>query len=206
MRSHLIWRWEIWWWSSTQSDHSVAVELNVIFLRWWWRFKSHVSLCETEKKMREGEGDWGREEWGRGSVEWKIWEMREERESVRYLRDREFFYFININGQLVGQVGNPSDKIWKIQYPSENLKNNKILIHIRPNMARERTDERSVRVVLSDRSGLTVFCPPLVAISNQSTVRVWLRANNIFKLEKVHNYFSINLFYEFGYIKIMSKY
>uniref|UniRef100_A0A2N9EFG4 Reverse transcriptase Ty1/copia-type domain-containing protein n=1 Tax=Fagus sylvatica TaxID=28930 RepID=A0A2N9EFG4_FAGSY len=37
VRSHLIWRW-----SSTQSDHGVAVELNVIFLRRQWKFKSHV--------------------------------------------------------------------------------------------------------------------------------------------------------------------
>jgi hypothetical protein len=40
-----------------RSDHGVVVELDVIFLRRQWRFKSHVSLCETEKKMREGEGD-----------------------------------------------------------------------------------------------------------------------------------------------------
>jgi hypothetical protein len=38
------------------------MELDMIYLRRQWRFTSQVSFCETEKKMREGEGNGGREE------------------------------------------------------------------------------------------------------------------------------------------------
>jgi hypothetical protein len=40
----------------------LAIELDVIYLCWRWSSTSQVSFCETEKKMREGEGDGGREE------------------------------------------------------------------------------------------------------------------------------------------------
>jgi hypothetical protein len=46
----------------------VAVELDVMCgggdrtMIYQWRFTTEVSFCETEKKMREGEGDGGREE------------------------------------------------------------------------------------------------------------------------------------------------
>ena len=45
-----------------------------------WRFK--VSFCETEKKMGEGEGDGGREDWGRGKKN----EKDERRERVNEIR------------------------------------------------------------------------------------------------------------------------
>ncbi len=44
---------------------------------------------------------------------------------------------------MVGRVGWIPDKIFQIRYPSENPKNNKILIHIHPNMAHGRKDGRS---------------------------------------------------------------
>ena len=87
-------------------------------------------------------------------------EKDERRERVSELR--VFFYFINIKG-LVGRAGGyPPDQICEIRYPSENSKNKKILIHIRPNMACGRAGGRSVRAVLSGGSGLTGFCPPLL--------------------------------------------
>jgi hypothetical protein len=60
-------------------------------------------------------------------------EKDERRERVSEMK--VFFYFINIKG-LVGRAGGyPPDKICEIRYPSENLKNKKILINICPNMA-----------------------------------------------------------------------
>ena len=44
----------------------MAVEINGVAVeigpRRRWRFTIEVFFCETEKKMREGEGDGGREE------------------------------------------------------------------------------------------------------------------------------------------------
>ena len=86
-------------------------------------------------------------------------EKEERRERVSEMR--VFFYFINIKG-LVGRAGGyPPDQICEIRYPSENPKNKKILIHIRPNRACGRAGGRSVRAVLSGGSGLTGFFPPL---------------------------------------------
>ena len=71
------------------------------------------------------------------------------------------FIFINIKW-LIGQAGRV-DTRQNMRHPLSvrNPKKNKILIHIRPNMARGRTDGRAGRPVLTDRSGLVDICPPL---------------------------------------------
>ena len=98
-----------------------------------------------------------------------------------------FFYFINIKG-LVGRAGGyPPDKICEIRYPSENPKNKKILIHIRPNMACGRAGGRSFRAVLSGGSGLTGFCPPLAQVIYWKLFRVFQWARLIGLINQIIN-------------------
>jgi hypothetical protein len=66
---------------------------------------------------------------------------------------------------MVGRVGWIPEKICQIHYPSENPKNNKIHIHIRPKMARGRMDGRSGRAVLADGSVLAGICPPIGVVT-----------------------------------------
>ena len=109
MRSHLIWNLYV-------AVRDLALELNAIGPRCGSGAQRDLSspvveiqiscffLWNWKENEREREGDWGRVEWGRGSVEWKIWEMREsqwknmkkmrkERESVRYMKEERVFLF-----------------------------------------------------------------------------------------------------------------
>ena len=65
-------------------------------------FTTEVSFCETEKKMREGKGDGGREEWGRGGKNEK--KMRGERISELYesfVKSKELAgYWSGISGRV----------------------------------------------------------------------------------------------------------
>ena len=95
------------------------MELDVISLRQWWSLmRSPFAEGETEKKMREGEGDWDQEEWGvketrfpwRWSFrilkierwemresQWKKWEKKEEEslvKNIKYERWENLFYFM----------------------------------------------------------------------------------------------------------------
>ena len=65
-------------------------------------FTTEVSFCETEKKMREGKGDGGREEWGRGEKNEK--KIRGERISELYesfVKSKELAgYWSGISGRV----------------------------------------------------------------------------------------------------------